>query len=373
MARRDREGVRRPWLWILLTAGVTLSLLVRGVAEGADKYMMLRSASSFALLATLPAIGAHRDNWPWLWLTLVVHSIIGLPSFYYLTLTRGITTRAAIMSSEETQFAFAGMYTVFFLFIMLPTMRSRWLRFLALLIFFTGLVAAMFSAGRGSWFHAVVTTCILCFVVFRKYGIWTYLGRVLPKTLVYVALLAMGGLALLAITQELRNVGIAQTFTEAYSGLEARMTEKGSLMETLAENERWIEIQVVSATMSGSDWLFGKGLGAVWSDPHFAQGEARSMVHNTWLNCFFWGGVPLFLCVFWPLLWALREILFSRSPTAMCCAGFLLLMYWMFPFFLITDISTRWILCCITVGACRWHIDAARRGPAACAVPVALQ
>ena len=59
---------------------------------------------------------------------------------------------------------------------------------------------------------------------------------------------------------------LTPTFGEAYEGLIQRMGG-GSVHDAVADDNRWLELTIVSGTMDEMDWVFGKGLAARWSDP----------------------------------------------------------------------------------------------------------
>jgi len=373
MIRGGMWSIRHQCLWLLLTSTVILFMIARGFLESADIYLLLRNAGIFALLLTLPAIAVHRDNWPWLWLTFIVHAWIGLPMFYYVIVSEQLTSRSVFLASELARVAGASIYLSSFLFLMLPILRGRWLRLLAILLFTTGLVSALLVGKRGPWFHAAITLCILTFVMFRIHGVHRYLARVLPRaSLAFASIFLVFVLGFVAFFSSHDKSAIHEVLASSYRDLEARMLQMGSVTETILQNERWMEVEGFFSAMDPMDWIFGKGLTGHWGATGFHQGQEVFMVHNTWLNCFFWGGVGLFLVVFWPLLWALRVILFSKSPVGMCCAGVVLQTYWMFPFYRITGLTPRWILLCIVIGVCRWEIVAMRRRRAQRTVPPAV-
>jgi hypothetical protein len=146
----------------------------------------------------------------------------------------------------------------------------------------------------------------------------------------------------------------------AYHGLMKRMLEKGSFVETVRRNNRWIEIQESMSTMRGLDWVIGKGAGASWRSRRFAGGEERFMVHNTWLNCFFWGGTWLFIAVVFPLIWASKVFFKSRNVIGLSFASFVIYTYLKFPSYLITMPTHEWILVCVAVGGCAYYEAALR-------------
>jgi hypothetical protein len=361
MLRGGMWSVRHQVGWVLLTCLVIFYLFVRGIIEGTDLYLVVRNAGTFIVFLTLPAIAVHRDNWPWLFLLFIVHSVFAMPAFYYLLITHQLTSRDVSLSSESRGFVDNCLYTAALLFLMLPVLQNRGLRLLAILLFATGLLDALLAGKRGPFLHSAVMVCILVFIMLRTHGIHHYLTRVFPKAvMIYGFLLIVGVLGISTIINPRTFSNVREVVTSAYQDMEVRMTQFGSTNEMIMKNERWIEIDAVVASMSTMDWISGKGLAGIWSSSDFAKGEERNMVHNTWLLCFFWGGVGLFLVVLWPLIWALRVILFSKSTAAMCCAGFVLLTYWKFPFYDISKITLGWIVFCVMIGVCRWEIVAMR-------------
>jgi hypothetical protein len=358
----------------MLTITVICYLLVRGIVENANLYLTVRNAGTFIVFLTLPSVAIHRNNWPWLWLTFIAHGIIGLPIFYYVVATEGMTSRATFIGSAMGKFADSGLYVCAFLIFMLPIMRNRELRLLAILLFVTNLVSALLGGKRGPIFHSAVMMSLLLFIMLRTHGFHRYLTRILPSATVIYGVLAVIGIMGVSTVVNPHTIGtVREVITSAYHNLEVRMTQFGSTNEMIMQNERWTEIECVVACMSPIDWIFGKGFAGIWSSSDFAKGEERNMVHNTWLLCFFWGGVGLFVVVAWPLLWALRVILFSKSNAAMGCAAYVLLTYWKFPFFDISQITLSWILFSVAIGVCRWEVVAMRNRAKNRTAPIALR
>jgi hypothetical protein len=318
--------------------------------------MTVRNAGTFVVFLTLSGITVHRENWPWLWTVFIIEAMLGLPIFYYAMISGELTSREVYFGSENRAMAEYSVYLGELFFLMIPVMRSRWLRLLAIAVFSSILLTALIGGKRGQFFHAGFSVLLLLFIMVRTHGFHYYLTRILPKTTVVYGMLVIVGLMAVTVLVNPHTFSVIhEIVTTAYEELGSRMTQFGSTNEMLMKNERWAEIDGVVSCMSSMDWVFGKGLAGVWSSPDVFRGQERDMVHNTWLNCFFWGGAGLFLVVAWPILWSLRVIFFSKSTAAMCCAAYMLLIYWKFPFYDISKITPSWILFSLMIGACRWE------------------
>lgn len=342
---------RRP-LWSGLLTSLIGMLIVLGLLNRADIGVLLEAVVPFIWLLLIPGVAVRTRNWPWLWVTMIFNGIFGAGFLLYAFFILKVNSRSAIIDTEQSSLIYFCNYMAIMVFLMLPVLRGMTLRTWALILYAFFLITNLFVANRLNWLLVPVHLAAVLYIATRIHGVGTLVKKSLARGLIAV-LLILGILSLTGESVVLRKVSPA--FSTAYDALVDRMLEKGSIGRTVSKNERWIEIQAVLRTMSDLDWVVGRGVGATWRDRNFASGRDRLMVHNTWLNAVYWGGVFLLLLIVCPLVWAVRTILFTHWPAALCCACYLLILYLAFPGFLHTAPNLRWVLACLMVGICSYH------------------
>jgi len=348
--------LKRRQLWVAIAALSLSVMTIQGKLDGEEIVIIFTRIVPFVWLLLVPAVGMHARNWPWLWLSLLAHAVVGasyaLPAFFI----EGATSRQTIINMEGQNFLTMCLYMAFFIILMLPVMHSRSLMLGAFCLFGVHVLYALFSASRLTWFLIPVMILMLAYARFRSGQLQMFVRRFFLGAL--TALLLVLLLALVVDSSILQQVFPTVELEQAYGELMSRMLEKGSVIDTIRENERWDETSESMATMHGMDWIIGKGVGAKWVCWKFGKlgiDPDRSMIHNTWLNSFYWGGVILLVVLAMPLVWILRVLLRSTSTAGICCASVVLLTYIKFPAFLVTLPTHEWIMLCLALGACACH------------------
>jgi hypothetical protein len=346
--------LKRRQFWAAF-AVLSLSVMtIQGRLDGEGIVIIVTRIVPFVWLLLVPAVGMHARNWPWLWLSLFAQAVVGVPYALHAFFIEGATSRTAIHAMEGQNFLALCLYMAPFVVLMLPVLRSNSLVLGAFSLFGIQVLQALFSAKRIVWFLIPVMILMLAYAKFRSGQSQMFLRRLFLGTL--TALLLLPLLTLVVDSSMLQR--LFPTIEQGYEGLMGRMLEKGSVSDTIRENERWDEASESMATMNGADWIIGKGVGAKWVCWKFGKlgvDSDRFMIHNTWLNSFYWGGVFLFLVLAMPLVWTLRVFLRSTSTAGICCASVVLLAYIKFPAYLITTPTHEWIMFCLALGACVCH------------------
>jgi len=336
---------RRKPVWLAISVAALVLLALRGFFDGEALYSIVQKTSPLLWMLLLPAIGLRKRNWSWLWLTFLIQALIGVTYSLNIIFIENVNSRWEIFRFEGQNFLTLAIYMGMFLILFLPMMRGRFLIATVVGIFITELLVDYFLASRLSLLLLPIEILLVIFIYARARKGGILLIR-LTSVLILVSVLFLS-FSVVSLGSDL-----SPTFNEAYDGLLDRVYEQGSVVNTLRGNERWYEAKVVIATMNEWDWIAGKGLAARWQDSGFAEGNVRDMVHNTWLNAFYWGGILLFLMITIPALWAIRTLIKSRSIVALCFAAYMILIYMKFPFFMTTLITPEWILFCLAIGVC---------------------
>jgi len=338
---------KRSWAILLLSALVLMTII--STLDSEPLISIFNKSIPFYWLLLVPAIGVQARNWPWLWAVFISQAMIGISFSLYAFFSKGATSRLATIDMEGQNFLSTCLYIAIFMFLMIPMVRGKLFKILILCTFSVELLRTVFFAHRMIWFLLPAIIMMLVYISFRsKMQEGVRLRSIVGLILSFILFISI--ILLLANSPSVMKAH--PVLEQAYQELMNRMLEKGTLLDTILQNERWLEAETVVGTMEGLDWVFGKGLAARWSNPLFARGEERNMVHNTWLNAFYWGGVFLFLALFFPLLWVIRIFLRSYNRAALCYAGFALFIYMKFPSYLITFKTPEWILFCLALGAC---------------------
>lgn len=339
---------RRKPLWTLLAVFTIIMLVSRSYFSGDPLSIIIQRISPFLWILLLPSIGLWKENWKWLWLTFLVQAAVSLPYTLNAFFFQGLVTRSAIINFEGQNFLAISFYMAVFVFLMLPTIRNRSLRIISIVLFVNYLMYSLFFARRLVWFLLPFYLIGMVFIYFRS--------RTKQKGFSFR--LAIDGIVITTIFTLLFFVNTSSFSSDlssmvetGYDGLLDRMFIGGTIQNTILENERLVEFNIVVSKMSGLDWLVGKGINATWRSTLFASGQQRYMVHNTWLNSFYWGGLFLFLVVTWPILWGLRILITERNITTLGYALFVVLTYLTFPSYLVTYVTHEWILFSIALGA----------------------
>ena len=348
--------IKRKPLWVLVVIAAIGWLTVYSVINGEPVISVIYTSFPFYWLVLVPAISWRPRNWAWIWVMFLIQVPIGIAFSVNTFFVSGIATRMEINYLTGKNFLAISLYMGVFMFLFLPALRGRVLIWMTVAAFGFQLLQAFFYSSRLPLLLIPVEILLILFIYFRLYGVGAASRRIvaaaMPLFLLSVVLLATNG------------ADWAGLFSKGYEALRGRMLEKGTLANTILENERWYESQSVLATMDPADWLIGQSLSARWSAAGLVGAENRRMVHNTWLNAFYWGGILLFLAITIPIFGALRVFLRSRNPISLVCASYLLLIYLKFPAYLITTATHEWILFCLALGVCVWEeyqLDVAKR------------
>jgi hypothetical protein len=146
-----------------------------------------------------------------------------------------------------------------------------------------------------------------------------------------------------------------QSFQTGYTGLTRRWMAEGSVEKTITENDRWDEIKVVASQMSPLDWLIGKGADAQWRDVTFIYGGGeRPVVHFSYMDFIFRGGIGLLIIMLFPLIWAYRAFRRSRDPLTLGAAASVLVVYLSMASANQIDMNLNWLLIALCMGRCFW-------------------
>jgi hypothetical protein len=343
---------RHKKLWSWVTIGAIALTATTSVLGKEPLYSIIYKSLPFYWLIFIPAIAIRAKNWPWLWLFFLIHGLVGALYSLRTFLVEGATMRFDIIKAEGQNFLSICLYMAAFLFMLTPAIRGRTFRITAISLFMVELAKAFFFQNRLTWLLLPAQIVLIGYILLRSMSPRSFVTKFTMGLITIMVLLVITNAVIRSIP---RTSDAASSVERAYMGLISRMQEKGSIINTIRENERWIELHFVVESMKTSDWLIGKGLSARWSSPAFAGGEERYMVHNTWLNCFYWGGLLMFLSLFIPFLWVVRLLALSRNVVALCCGSYLFTIFVAFPSFLRTMATLDWLVFCLMIGVIVWH------------------
>jgi hypothetical protein len=343
--------LRRQPIWAVLLLGSIVVMTIQGLFNGELGITILSRSFPFLWLLFVPAIGLRKQNWPWLWITLLFHIPISIVFSLYAFFIQNATSRWAILSLVGENFLMQATYMTVFMILTIPLQRSWGLKIISTLVLGVYALLSLFYFSR---LNALLIPIIIFLVFYIYFRTSKRFETVKNSVLWLLPIALMFGLFWVAVQRSTSSGAVGAPIGSAYSSLVQRFTQHGTVLNTMLQNERFIELRAVTATMSPLDWLIGKGLGVAWSNIDFAGGELRYMVHNTWLNAFYWGGVGLFLAITIPLFWAIRTLLRSRDKTALSCAALMLIMYISFPAFFKTYTTLDWCLFCLVAGTPLW-------------------
>ncbi len=335
-------GRRKP-VWMALSVVGLVLMVLRGLLDGELWLFVLQKSMPFFWLLVLPSIGTRKENWSWLWVTFLIHIAVGVPYALHTLFIEEVNTRLEIVNFEGQNFLTLSAYMGLFLMCFLPMLRGRLLVGVVLVAFIVDFLTEYFFASR----LIFLLVPLLILMVFYIFGRSSRIGAFVTR---FTMLLVFAFLLLLLLTPFLQGSDLPLLFDEAYDGLLDRIYEEDTVLGTVQANERWYELRAITSRMTAGDWLLGEGLVARWSDYSFLSGVQRDMVHNTWLNAFYWGGILLFFMITIPMVWVVRVFLKSNAVIALCLSAYMVLIYVRFPFFLTTATTQEWILFCLALG-----------------------
>jgi hypothetical protein len=348
--------------WGIVTLALTTST---SLIAGGGVLDVVAVQHAFVWLLLVPAMALRPGNWTWLLMTIACQAAFGSTHALYQIFVAHVSTRIGLLEENDTyQFVGAGLCMGSLLLMLLPSFREKWLKRIAIVAYVSMTIQSFFAAMRYPLLLVPAELLLVSYCAFRVArahgGLfrWMMAG---PPTLVFLFL------AWVLVSSAFELQGTKSMFADGSEQLVYRMTAEGSFRSTLSENKRWAEVRACMTSMSWTDWLVGKGFVTAWDDPEGLYMDARFMVHNSFVNCFYWGGLPLFLMVMTPLVWAMKVLSRSDDPVAIGCAAFMLTVYLKFPAYLIYTDSTFWLLFCIATGRCAWN--AALLSPATRCIP----
>ena len=337
--------LKRHPLW---TAWGALSISVMTVTSllgGGGLLEIITPQLAFFWMLFVPALALRMRNWPWLLLTFFLHTVFGCIYAVYEIFILGHATRDELLFSDNFQFVGTGVYATVFLLLLLPILRGKAFSCIAVGGFLIACLQSFFAAKR--YPILLIPVQVLLFAYCANRTGYFRGSKLLGAGLILSVLMPM--IYLMLDGQLGQNItGKTMLAQEQFM---ARMTSKGDINSTIAENERWDEARGAVGSMDFLDWVIGRGP----VSENLAPGMINSyMVHNSFLNCFYWGGVPLFIFMMIPLVWVLRLLWNTHKPLGLACAAFLLSRYLTFPGYMLYTPGVEWLLFCIVMGHCAW-------------------
>jgi hypothetical protein len=338
-------------VWTFLAFASVFIMTSRGIMDGEPIASLLQKVFTFSCLLLLPNLGMSQANRRWLWGTLIFHGIFGGLFSLYIYFIKGINTQTELNSAPEWSFLWQGNYAASFLFLCLPVFSGLKGRLSAGISFIADNLKALFLLNRLAWFLVPFQFILLFFINSRKRQTdkskrsLTRL-KILNGLLIFLIMFGIVAFAVAGVFDEFFPI-----FNTAVTGTIRRLLQYGSVEETIAQNGRWIEAQTAFQSMSGIDWIVGKGLGAQWSSSDLYQGAARQFVHISWASYIFLGGILFLMVMVTPLFWVIRVLLGSPGKVfSLACASYLIVMYIRASSYDIAVANPEWLLFCIVLG-----------------------
>ena len=317
------------------------------VMDGAGFIEILTRQHAFIWMLLIPAVVLRSNNWVWLLMTLTVHAVIGILHGLYQIVGVGEASRVAlILENDRYLFFTSALYMGLFLLLLTPSFRVKSLRVLAISAYVVLCINEFFAAQRYPLLLIPAELLILTYCVFRTTLVR---GAIFRGAMVLLLALALIACIWQFVQTAPETQGIKTMVIDADEQLMKRMTNKGDFSSTISNNERWAEVIAGMKSMTWWNWLIGKGVVPTDLAPGMIVAGG---IHNTYANSFYWGGIPLFIMVIIPLLWALKVFWRSREPVGLGCAAFMLIVYLKFPAYVITTDTLYWLLFCIALGCC---------------------
>jgi hypothetical protein len=328
------------------------AMTVLSIIDGAEYYFIIQNSFGFYWLILASAVVLRPQNVPWILLTLVTHALVGVPYVIYTVFVLGITSRTELlMENNKYQFLVQCVYMGFPLFMLLPAIRARWIKIIAVCSFSSMIILALIAASRATILLAPVGILLLGYSFRKTSGISATFVRWIVKPMAAFAMLYL-------VARMLSGSNFAENtenmFKDAGDGLMKRLLAKGDFVTTMQKDERWYEIAAAINSMSSINWLIGKGFYASWTDSASMYDQKRRGIHNSYVNCFYWGGAPLFLFFVMPLVWTFKVVLRSRDPVSLGCACFMLIVYLKCPGYTVYLDNVEWLVFCLACGPCGW-------------------
>lgn len=350
VSQKRRSFLAQNLTWTMIAAFSIVYMVLMGRLYNNQSLInsVTYSALPYLWMILLPALGMNKRNWEVILPFVFVHVVIAVAYVLYQSFSlEGFTRDALVEAGSRRDIGTTVLYGPMFLFCMLPAIMNWRDKAWALASILTYYLNRMFYAARLPF--------VLFFFLVGLFLFTSWRFRILHRHLRFIScasVAAVGFVMLFLVYDSGKIVGALET---GWNGFVERSTMKGTVVDSIIENERWDEMDsVIRSIRSPVDWIFGRGFGTTfivhWGDSE--KVEERNMTHQSWLHCLMIGGIPLFYVVMRWLPFAMKKYFKSTDLFVTCCAAYMLYIFSYFPFFLQMRPTLAWIFFCLCIGGC---------------------
>jgi hypothetical protein len=350
---RMRTAQRSYSYWGGALLFVLLLAAAHSLIKGHSIYYDFRHFVAYLCLLVLPALGYNRKCWPILNKFIILHTFVGSAYIIFVLSTRNIALRTELYEVGGYNVIASSLYAIQYIIITYP-IQTRLGKTSALVGTAAWLLYSLFLNHRITFILFPLDLLLLLVIMKRLNMIKQALFRSLIIGIFILVPLLLGmSQAYRAISQS----ELAQRLSIGVAKTQEKFTQAGDLSSTFVKNVRWTEIRIAAGQMGITHWLMGKGLAATWQHPQLYDGMPRRVVHFSYMNYLFHGGIPLLILLLVPLIWIIRAFFGGKDPFVICCAAYLLTQYLTMASYSIVQWTLGWALFCLCIGVCLKQAD----------------
>ena len=334
--------------WILFFVIIIFFIFFLSVIAGHSKWYSVKNAVAYLCLVLIPAFAHKRFYWPLFNRMFIVHTLIGCLFNLYVFFFKDISFRTAFFSTEGYNAMSSSLYAGHFLIITLP-IQSKWGKRIGILSAFVLMINAILINKRLLMLMVPFDILLVLYIMSRMKLIKKTLSKLFVICIIFSApLLLISGIAY-------KSIDDSQFSNKISTGIEKskeRFLAEGSVVSTVTKNVRWAEIKAAANKMSLLNWILGKGVAATWSHPELHEGKERRVIHVSYFQFIYHGGIIFLFLILIPLIWTIKSFFNTSNPLAVCCGSFLITRFLTMASYSIIQWSLDWILFSLCLGAC---------------------
>jgi hypothetical protein len=353
LASRGRVGGRRLRSWQIAYACALVFMIGNALFRGENPDNIFTYGLIYFTISAVSSLGSERGSWRMLTRILEIHALFGCLFVVWHFFVEGIVSRNLIYLTSGFNVLLTALYPGTFLFVTLP--GQSWFRKA------TGIVTFILQTLQG-YFQWLKFTSVLWPIHVLFLGLVQWRRKrptTLPSRPIWVGAF-LGGISLMVVVwiaateisdgHKSSDSALLDPIVRGVEGTNKRWQEGGTALETTSDDLRWLEVRWVVSKMEWYEWLTGCGMGATWLSPNLYRGVERPMIHFSYMDFVFRGGVGFLILMLVPLWNAFIVLKRSRDTLSLGCAATVIIGYITMASYNISNMTSGWILFALCIG-----------------------
>ena len=350
IARRKIYNAQRFWVWTYFLIAIIIIMTVRSFLLNEPFINIFRGVIFLSSPIVFSFIGVNNANWPTLFKTFIMYSLIGGAYALIFLFLSGANSRQGIQDLVGYSFIFgrnnvfpAAFFAVGILTLTFP-IQTKIGKLAAIFSFLGTMVIYFYYQSRLGLALLGILFFLSIFIIWKE--------RIQKRT-AFLTLFIFTSLAIFSFDylENFQGSQIGSSFQQAQLLTYQRFTLEGDVIQTIVADGRWEEVSRALADFTWSEYLIGRGIAATWIDP--VRGYiSRTMLHVGYADFVFRGGIILFLVMLSPIIWGGQNLISSKDFLSVASGAYLLLFGIQLFVYGHYSFSLEWILIGLVIGKC---------------------